>query len=888
MKRALLIIFTLITIANLAMAQTKQDDPFKKMDEAYKDRLDRMNQQYEANLKRMQEEYDARLQKMNAAFKKHLKKGFTEVDQTEEKVKPVEVPKPIKQPAYKPVIVEVKPTEKLDPVSVPEAQPAAVKPTIVIAEAAAYSIAPILQIPEGSESYQTTVNVDFFGSQASLKIDNRTKNLNLSHVKPNAFASYWDDFTSMYYQIYIESVLGFAEEKNLNDWGIYQLIDQTAKSLFTSSNNRTMWIWAILNQVGYQAKIGYSGQSVYLLLPFMQEVYEKPYYYVDGSNFYLMSNKKSVQNLMTYQQNFDGATKKIDLHLPFALNFTDPANSVVRQTTLPGESEPLKLQMDKTIMKFLTSYPQTVNTVYLNGAMSSTVKETLYEYLTPRLEGKSETQAITYLLNYLHHSFEYKTDREQFNKEKMFFPDEIFYYPYSDCEDRTVLFTRLANELLGLDAVALTYFSHMAAAVAFTEPVEGYSLLVDGRRYTITDPTYINAPIGSVMPEYEKYQPLAIKINNDSRLSNIWQMIARSVEKGNEGRLFIGDRSVAENGKFLLSGWFTNDITIDDKAYSATGGTRDLWFASFDQGGSLEWFLPLNCTDNAFSQAFNVGKKGNVYALINYTGTINVNRLSLARSEHPAHLILGISNQSNPILSENLSFEIPEGKKLAFYGKYKPDGTKVDLVSFPTDKVRFEPRITIDSQNDIVVRGIVGEIEGLTKEVPINLSSATFSAENQISSNINTYRQVDMNQQMIALYSALELLAQNGGRISGITIRNLFNEHQPEFYKQHPDLYKNLLSLQFVMNDGGVVKVETYQGRDVSLLGIKIRNNSNLQIVKPTDTSFQIKFLNGAEMRKAALWYPLNSVIFEADGQLLFDYNSDHSKGVAHLDDLLK
>lgn len=882
MKQLLLVLCLLSGTLFVTEAQIDQDDPFKKMDDQYKARLNQMNQDYEANLKRMQEEYDAQLKQMNAAFKRYLKKGFTEVEQTPAEVKPVEVPKPIKQPEFKPDIAVVKPTEKLEPV----VAPAPVKPEVVITEAAAYSISPIYRIPEGTEAYTTAISIDFFGSKARLAIDKRMKNLAVSSVKPAAFATYWDDFTATYYQVYIESLVSYAEEKNLNDWGIYQIVDKTASQLFTSGNNRVMWSWAMLNQAGYQAKIGYSGSSVYLLLPFMQEVYEKPYYSIEGSNFYLMGDKKGVSNMMTYAQDFGGATKKVDLHLPFALNFSDDANAVSRKTTLPNETEPLQLKMDKTVMAFLDSYPQTVNTVYLNAAMSVSVKETLYDYMAPRLEGKSETQAVTYLLNYLH-AFEYKTDRDQFNREKMFFPDELFYYPYSDCEDRTVLFTRLVNELLGLDAVALTYFSHMAAAVAFAQPVEGYSVMVDGRRYTITDPTYINAPIGSVMPEYEKYTPLAIKINNDSRLNNIWQMIARSVELGNEGRIFIADRTVAENGKFMVSGWFTDEITIGNQDYAAYGGTRDLWFATFDQGGSLEWFQPVSCTDNLFTQAFNVGKEGNVYALINYTGSVSINRREVAQSPQAAHLILGLSNRAQPILNENLTFEAPEGKKLAFYGKYKADGTKIDLLSFPTDKVNFEPKITVDSRNEVVVRGVVGEIEGLTKDVPIMLSGATFSAEDQIESYMKNYRQQNMNRHMVALFSTLQLLSQNGGRISGITVRNLMNKNNPDFYKNNPDVYKSLLSMQFVINDGGVVKVETYKGQNVSLFSMKIKNNSNLQITRPTEDTFEVKFLNGVQVGKAIVWYDLNAITLAPTGEMVFDYDTDHTRRTVSIDEIV-
>ena len=97
----------------------------------------------------------------------------------------------------------------------------------------------------------------------------------------------------------------------------------------------------------------------------MQEVYEKPYYNINGYNYYLIDNKLGNKSLYTYEDNFGGATKAIDLYLPYALNFNNPNNIVTKKTTLPNEKDPLLLELDKTSMAFLASYPQTSNTVYL-------------------------------------------------------------------------------------------------------------------------------------------------------------------------------------------------------------------------------------------------------------------------------------------------------------------------------------------------------------------------------------------------------------------------------------------------------------------------------------------------------------------------------------------
>ena len=834
MKNIVILIVVTLFNGTWASAQTTEKDPFEKMNKAYEAKMQRMEQEYAQKMEQMQKDYETKLKRMNAAFESYLKKGFKEVEQNNEVVKPVEVPKPIDQPKFEPT-----PVSKIETPTQLEKVPEPVAPDLQLIDAPAYSISPILASTDDMNNYKQTLKTDFFGSASNLAIDNRTQSLTLVKVSPKAFAQYWDNFTGIYYQIFIESLVDYAQQTNLNDWGIYQLIDKSAKQLFTNSNNQKMWKWAILNQAGYQAKIGYHDNTVYLMLPFMQQIFEKPYYSIAGTNYYLIDNNPGNKNLYTYESNFGGASKKIDLHLPYSLNFSQSSNTITKTTFLPNEQEALKLQMNKTIMAFLASYPQTDNIVYLNAAMSGSVKDELYEYIQPRIMGMSETEAVTYLMKYLHNSFEYKTDRDQFGKEKMFFPDEIFYYPYSDCEDRTVLFTRLVNDLLGLDVVALTYFSHMAAAVSFSQPVDGYNFDVAGQTYTICDPTYINAPIGAVMPEYEDYKPIAIKINNNNQMGNIWQMIAKSIEKNNEGNIFISDRQMAENGKYMVSGWFSDDIHIGNTSYSATAGTRDLWFATFSQTGKMEWFVPVQCSNYGFTQAFNVGKKGNVYALINYAGTVNINQRRLCKSDTPAHLILGLSSMAQPVLSENINFEVPEGKKLAFYGKYRPDGTKIDLLSFPTDKVRFASKITVDSNNEVVVRGVVGEVEGLTKDVPINLSSATYSAENQLETYLNNYKNTSINKHMASLFSAIKILSQNGGSISGLTVHNLIKKNNPDFRKTNPDVYKGLLSMQFVVNKGGVIKVETYKGKSVSLFSMRIKKQQ-----QPADFTVRHGFLS--------------------------------------------
>ena len=124
----------------------------------------------------------------------------------------------------------------------------------------------------------------------------------------------------------------------------------------------------------------------------------------------------------------------------------------------------------------------------------------MYPVFKENISAGSEPEAAEMILNFVQTAFEYKTDDEQFGYETPMFPDETLNYPYSDGEDRAILFATLARDLLGLDVVLMHYPNHIAAAVCFNSDVSGDSVMHKGRKYIVCDPTFIGAPVGVTMP----------------------------------------------------------------------------------------------------------------------------------------------------------------------------------------------------------------------------------------------------------------------------------------------------------------------------------------------------------------------------------------------------
>lgn len=137
---------------------------------------------------------------------------------------------------------------------------------------------------------------------------------------------------------------------------------------------------------------------------------------------------------------------------------------------------------------------------YAQVPLSESAKKQLYPVLRERIKGLANPEAAGVLLSYIQRDYPYREDEKVWRRERYFYAEETLYYPFSDCEDRAILYTWLIRDLLQLPTALVYYPGHLAAAVCFGESVPGDATLIEGKRYLICDPTYIGAGIGREMP----------------------------------------------------------------------------------------------------------------------------------------------------------------------------------------------------------------------------------------------------------------------------------------------------------------------------------------------------------------------------------------------------
>ena len=436
------------------------------------------------------------------------------VDTESEKPKPVvkpETPAPVPAPVptSQPAAPATKPTCPNAKPTCPNAQPAAptTKPVVVpVTPPAVKPSAPTGELFTASSDKQM---VNFCGQK--VYVDKSLKGVcSIGNMRENAIADAYEAMCKADYKALVDDCRKVKKELNLNDWGIFLFVREASKTLCTDENAAVVMQQFLLNELGYKSKMARRADRNQMLLFVAADcqVYGHPYFTKDGLNYYNLTSNESCQFYMC-QEDSPKAKSKLNMqvnHAP-ALN-AGMVNSVHKNRS---GSVAVSVDVPKSLMEFYGSMPQCDYSVYVNAEVNPSVASKVLSTLAPLVNGKSEAEAANLLINFVQTGFQYATDQEQFGYEKPFFVEELFYYPYCDCEDRSVLYSYLVRNLLKLDVVLLDYPNHIATAVCFNENVSGDFVTVGGKKYVVCDPTYIGASIGKAMPQFKNVAAKVLK-----------------------------------------------------------------------------------------------------------------------------------------------------------------------------------------------------------------------------------------------------------------------------------------------------------------------------------------------------------------------------------------
>ena len=352
---------------------------------------------------------------------------------------------------------------------------------------------------------------NYYGTSLTVHLDNSLK-IKLNGISENAVADAWSQLASEMSEVLLEDCLALRDELALGDWAYFCLLRKLSEQYLGKNTNEAVVMETfMLAQSGYMVRIARKENKLVLLMPFDGVVYGMSYLHIDGNRYVILDHEKGG-SISVFNHSFADNEHVVSLRMSKTPKLAMKASSPRTFTSSRYSDLSVTLSTNQNLMDFYNEYPQCEWTNYSWAGLSDEVKAKLYPMLRKGIEGKSQIEAANRIINFVQTAFDYKTDGNQFGYERSLFADESFFYPYNDCEDRSYLFSILMKDLLGLEVVLLHYPMHLATAVHYTEPLNGSYFTMDGKKWFISDPTYIGANVGECMPQYAKTSPEVYKL----------------------------------------------------------------------------------------------------------------------------------------------------------------------------------------------------------------------------------------------------------------------------------------------------------------------------------------------------------------------------------------
>lgn len=417
------------------------------------------------------------------------------------------IPVPSRPEPPKPVVFDKNaPTPPISKIKVPEktSTPTPQPPVVPIVP------------PKVEPTYKPTQKeISFYGNTISIDIA-AILSLKLQGISENDIADAWKEVCKRPYEKLISDCIAIKEQYDLPDWGYLLLTHEIGEQLYSKnrSNEITFMQMFILCKSGYKAKLAKIDNRLKLMVATDGTIYATPYLRLDGDKYYVYNPTPNCSNqIYTYRKNFSDAKNQVSLAIRTtpkfaAQDYEREISATVTDTKGKEQKVTCRTRVNTNLIHFFADYPQCDVPTHYRTPLSTELEQSLYPTLKELISGKTQADAANLLLTFVQNAFSYQTDDQQFGYEKPFFADEVFYYPYCDCEDRAMLYSNLVSKLIGSETVLLDYPGHIASAVHFTETVNGDKVITpSGKEYLICDPTYIGAPIGRAMESYKSVSP---------------------------------------------------------------------------------------------------------------------------------------------------------------------------------------------------------------------------------------------------------------------------------------------------------------------------------------------------------------------------------------------
>lgn len=724
------------------------------------------------------------------------------------------------------------------------------------------------------------IDVEFLGWPLYFEVDSRFFDVKSGSASGESLANSWSYYATLNYNHFLYQISEAANIMNLNSWGYYQLIKECSQSIYPESHNSQIaFQWIMLNKSRYMAKIGFSDNELFLLLPSIYKMYNTDFVRLNGVEYYIINGKGA--DIQTYDNDFPEADILMDVSIskPF---YTNPIKkSRDYHFKYKEEKLSIKLDYDEEMIKFYNTIPLSDIVVYFNSVVCDRTKESVKRAFKPILDGKDEIESVNILLSFMQQAFGYKTDKYAYGTERYMFADEVLHYQFSDCEDRSVLFAYLVKTLLNKDIIALGFPGHMATAIDFGFQTQGSHLSVNGKYYYVADPTFFGAPVGIIMSSVNGEKAKVYEINYPGKdaelITKVWNTIGQF---GGFKSDRLSEILTDNNGNIYVCGYFSEEADFNGITIKSEENGRDAFITKLNSDLIPEWTIFATGRGNDMGISISMDNENNLYFYGNFENDLSINNFEIFANGAPDVFVSRITNEGKVLwLSKAGIDKLDHNVDFMFMAKFNQNGEKIKAKLYSQTEDFDGYGLSTDYDGNAVIVGSFYATSGMNRNDFTNydfgssLDIPVALYETDIKLKQNEYEAT-----IAGLFSALNLLKANSIEIQGAEIKSTFDTYNNKFSTYASGIYSNLARMKFVKNDKGIITIKTLDGKPILLDRIKISNDARIRIVRYKSGNILVEVLSGIFAGKGNYWLDMNSIkLFKESGDLLFNFDTDNS-----------
>lgn len=366
---------------------------------------------------------------------------------------------------------------------------------------------PVAPSPQPIPELEKSLKVEMYGTEFLFRHPD-LQGWHIHGTRPSDFANAWSRLNTDATNNLIIDCLAERDSKALCDWAYLTLLQRVSEQICGHKGNDTTMLAGFLYcQSGYKMRFAKdSSGTLRLLICPLGIMYGRKLVIIDEDRFYVANEENMPEG------GFEICNFSFPKEKAFSLGIDKPLKLAVKATPtrcVTAKYHPevhAEVAVNQNLIDFYNDYPEgtldqnfyTKWAIYANVPASEEIKNDLYPVLREAIKDKSQIDAANILIH-LAESFPYGYDSKIWGRDRAFFTDESWYYPFSDCEDHAIHFTRLVRDILGLEAVLVYYPGHLAAAIAFDDEVVGDYIEHRGKRFTVCDPSIFYSNVGTTM-----------------------------------------------------------------------------------------------------------------------------------------------------------------------------------------------------------------------------------------------------------------------------------------------------------------------------------------------------------------------------------------------------